>query len=126
MTLHFPELFLLFAGPFLVGAGVLRFLGIGFSSDRLAFPAWSWLAGALVTAAACGGWVFVGRPFPGRLLPPLVLGGALLLGFFAQVRPVRARSAAPAAGAELTFFRVVVAVLAVLLVLAACIGRQTK
>jgi hypothetical protein len=121
MTLHFPELFLLFAGPFLIGAGVLRFLGIGFSSDRLAFPAWSWLAGALATAAACGIWVFVGRPFPARLLGPLVLGAALLLGFFAQVRPVRVRSPALPAGPELTVFRVAVVVIG--LVMVVCLLR---
>ena len=41
---------LLVALPALLGVGVLRIAGVGFRSDRLAFVAWTWPAGAFVLA----------------------------------------------------------------------------
>lgn len=63
MNLDFfaPALALLI--PFALGVLVLRALGLRFACDRLAYPAWAWLAGSLVTA--------------GVELAVLVLGGGV-------------------------------------------------
>jgi hypothetical protein len=58
MTLSALQLLLLVATPLLLGAGILRAIGISWRDDRLAFLGWCWLAGNLATGIAVFLWMW--------------------------------------------------------------------
>jgi len=68
--------------PFAVGAACLRVFGHRRSDDALAWPAWSYVTGALVTGGAVASWAHLGLPLRAAgLVPALVAvaAGAFLL-----------------------------------------------
>ena len=50
--------------PFLSGAGLVRAMGLSSSSDRIAYLAWSWVAGVLATALVLFAWLWFEIPSP--------------------------------------------------------------
>jgi hypothetical protein len=80
LTLSWIQVLPLLLVPFLVGAGLLRALGIGFRTDRLAFAGWAWLTGSLASAGLTLAWLVADKPIDGRWLLPIAatLGVALL------------------------------------------------
>jgi hypothetical protein len=83
--------------PAVLGAGVVRWLGLSPRCGRRVFAAWSYLAGQLALAPVTYLWLACRQPLPGWSLPLLAaLGGAALL----QAAHRRARPAAPAAAPD--------------------------
>jgi hypothetical protein len=72
--------------PALLGAAIVRALGIGWRTDRLAFLGWAWMAGTLGTALVVYGFAWTGLPLAGPLPLALVLGLALGIGAWARTR----------------------------------------
>lgn len=75
------HLFLAELGPLLLGAGIVRWGGLGSGGDRLGFLAWSWIAGSLISSACMLVLLACGAPPPRTPLfaSVLGLGGVLLL-----------------------------------------------
>ena len=73
MTLPWVQLLPLLLVPLLVGAGLLRALGIGYRTDRLAFVGWAWLTGSLASAALTLAWLLADKPMDGRWLLPVAV-----------------------------------------------------
>lgn len=105
--LAFASLFLV---PFVLGAALLRRLGIGARGDRLGFGAWSLLAGGLGSGAVLFAWCLFELPLDARWIAPTLL---LLAGLLAwrTPRPQPFGAPPPRAGAgrseELVFLLVV-------------------
>ena len=67
--------------PGLLGAGIVRVLGLRWDQGRRAFLAWSYLTGQFAMAPVTFGWLFLHKPLPGWSLVAfaLVVGAVLLL-----------------------------------------------
>ena len=68
--------------PLLLGAGLVRLLGLRWRDDPLAYPVWCAMAGGLGTAAVLYLWSWLEWPYDARLVAPvlLALGAASWLG----------------------------------------------
>ncbi len=66
--------------PAILGAGVVRCLGLRFRAGRRVFLAYSYLVGQLLLAPLTFAWLAAGQPGPGVLLPVFgaAVGGGLL------------------------------------------------
>lgn len=75
------------AVPFLLGAGILRALGISFAEDRVAYGGWAWVVGSLGCAAILFAWLLTGPP-PSHpwILDGLCLALAALLALLGRGR----------------------------------------
>jgi len=78
--------------PLASGAGLVRAMGLSPSSDRIAYFAWSWVAGVLVTALVLFAWLWFQIPAPWAI--DLVLTG-LGAGLFAWGRARRPQAPLP-------------------------------
>lgn len=63
MSLSFPQLLVLLGLPLLLGAGILRAIGIFARHDRLAYLGWCWLTGGLGTGIAVFLWMWCAPNF---------------------------------------------------------------
>jgi len=111
MELTFPALTLFVAAPLVLGCALLRLIGIGWRTDRVAYLGWAWLGGAVGLCA-----LEVLRLLMGTDARATVSGGALVLAAVALVRargrPVLELEAplAPTGGrVERAFFALVLA-----------------
>jgi len=113
------ELLLVFLGPLLAGAGLLRSIGIGWRSDRLGYCGWAWLTGNLLAALVT--FVYFAIPLPTRSWPHvelMLLAVALVLFWVGRKRDPAAAVVGPAgARAETIAFRWFVGFVIILVVL---------
>jgi hypothetical protein len=82
--------------PLVLGAGIVRALGLPFRAGRRAFVAYAYLAGQLAQAGVTFAWLAAQKPVPGVILPILACaGGALLLALAHRRRPPPLPRSAP-------------------------------
>jgi hypothetical protein len=111
MELTLPALALLVAAPLVLGCALLRLIGIGWRTDRVAYLGWAWLGGSVGLCA-----LEVLRLLAGTDARATVAGGALVLAAVALVRargrPVlepEAPPGIPSGRLERAFFALVLA-----------------
>src|SRR5262249_13190079 len=110
--------------PLALRSSILRALGLGWRTDRVAYLGWAWLAGALSTGALEALRLATGLGSPGPVVA-LALGLAVALRFLARRTPVL-EDAAPehaAAGWERAFFALALA-LALVVTLQRIVGSS--
>ncbi len=107
------DVYLDLAWPLLLGAALLRALGLGFSSDRLAFFGWAWVCGALGTGALLFAWMWcspdLSSPWTMRAVLLALTGVGFWIGRKRVVQPPL--EVPPAGRGERTFFSGVVGLL---------------
>lgn len=79
----------------LVGYAVLRAIGAGPRTDRIAFWGLAWLCGSLVTALLSLGWLALHEPIDGRALAPLALAAGVAAAWAMRKRPTAPDPFAP-------------------------------
>ncbi|MEW6071219.1 MAG: hypothetical protein AB1726_01310 [Planctomycetota bacterium] len=106
------QLLLLVAIPLFLGAGLLRAIGIGYRTDRLAWLGWCWVAGSLGTGAIVFAWMLLEPDFAdvhGVQLLLAALGAMLLFAGRARIPLIPPAPDGPAAPrAERILFAAVV------------------
>ena len=73
MTLSWLELASVFAVPLLLGAAILRALGLRARDEPLAFAGWAYVAGTLGVGLVLFLWLLLGWPLEARRLVPVCL-----------------------------------------------------
>ncbi len=75
------QLVLMLGLPLLLGAALLRLLGIGIRSDPVAFFGWAWIAGCLGTGLVVFAWLWTGLGTASVLAPALAIAVLTLLAW---------------------------------------------
>ena len=104
MTLGFLALLSVLLAPLLLGAGILRCIGLRVRDDPLGFLAWSALAGGLGTGVLLFLWSWLELPYRASLLAPLVAGLGLVSLFVGARRPAEVRTPPAAASRAYPWF----------------------
>jgi hypothetical protein len=104
--------------PLLLGAGLVRLLGLRWRDDPLAYPVWCALTGGLGTAGLLFVWSWLEWPYDARLMVPVLLAMGAASGWLGRraagpPRPELARPARRGPRVEALLFGVVVLLMAV-------------
>jgi len=70
LPLEFLSVILL---PLLLGAGLLRLLGVGPRTDPLAYAGWAWFQGCLGLGVVLSAWLWLGLPLRAAWIAPVLL-----------------------------------------------------
>jgi len=83
--------------PLLLGAGIVRLLGLSWRDDPLAYPVWCALTGGLGTAGLLFVWSWLEWPYDARLMVPVLLALGAASGWLGRrtAGPPRASLARP-------------------------------